>query len=51
MLIDERGAVVNLVVNDHVKVLLGVVAGDLGEGEFFGSHCCGGRRGLAVNWG
>lgn len=34
MLIDEAGAIVDLVVNDHVEVLLGVVAGDLLEGEF-----------------
>lgn len=34
VLIDERGAVVDLVVDDHVKILLGVVAGHLLEGEF-----------------
>lgn len=34
VLIDEAGAIVDLVVNDHVEVLLGVVAGDLLEGEF-----------------
>lgn len=36
VLIDEAGAVVDLVVDDHVEVLLGVVAGDLLEGEFLG---------------
>lgn len=34
MLVDERGAVVDLVVHDEVEVLLGVVLGNLLEGEF-----------------
>lgn len=38
VLIDEAGAVVDLVVDDQVEVLLGVVASDLLEGEFFGGH-------------
>lgn len=33
VLVDEAGAVVDLVVNDHVQVLLGVVGGDLRKGE------------------
>lgn len=36
MLIDETAAVVDLVVNDHVQVLLRVVGGDLREGELLG---------------
>jgi len=36
VLVDEAGAVVNLIMNDHVQVLLGVVGGDLGEGELLG---------------
>lgn len=39
MLIDEAAGVVDLVVDDHVQVLLGVVARDLLEGEFLvGRH-------------
>lgn len=38
VLIDEAGAVVDLVVDDQVEVLLGVVAGDLVEGELFAGH-------------
>jgi hypothetical protein len=34
MLIDKLGDVVDLVVDDEVQVFLGVVAGDLLEGEF-----------------
>ena len=34
MLIDKRGTVVDFVVDDQVQVLLGVVGGDLLEGEF-----------------
>lgn len=51
VLVNEGGAVVDLVVNDHVKVLLGVVSADLLEGEFlcvghgYGSKCgCGNRE-------
>lgn len=36
MLVNEASAVVDLVVNDHVQVLLGVVGGDLLESEFLG---------------
>lgn len=39
MLVNKRGAVVDLVVDDEVQVLLGGVLGDLGEGEFFFGHC------------
>jgi hypothetical protein len=40
VLIDEAGAVVDLVVDDEVEILLGVVLGDLLEGEFLGGgHC------------
>lgn len=38
VLIDEAGAVVDLVVDDQIQVLLGVVLGDLLESEFFGGH-------------
>lgn len=38
VLIDKGGAVIDLVVNDHVQVLLGVVGGDLLEGEFLDSR-------------
>lgn len=34
MLIDEAGAVIDLVVDDQVKILLGVVLGDLLETQF-----------------
>jgi hypothetical protein len=43
VLIDEAAAVVDLVVDDHVQVLLGVVAGDLLEGEFLVGRHDGGR--------
>lgn len=33
MLINEAGAIVDLVVDDQVEILLGVVLGDLLEGE------------------
>jgi hypothetical protein len=36
VLIDEAGNVVDLVVNDHVQVLFGVVGGDLRESELLG---------------
>lgn len=39
MLVNKRRAVVDLVVDDEVEVLLGVVLGDFGEGEFFVGHC------------
>lgn len=38
VLINEAAAVVDLVVDDHVQVLLGVVARDLLEGEFLVGH-------------
>lgn len=45
MLIDEAGAVVDLVVDNQVEILLGVVLGDLLEGEFLGfRHVDGGLR-------
>lgn len=44
VLIDEGGAVVDLVVDDHVKVLLGVVSANLLEGEFLCvGHGCGSK--------
>jgi hypothetical protein len=46
VLIDERTAVVDLVVNDHVQVLLGVVLGNLLESEFFGRHYGGSGGGF-----
>lgn len=50
MLIDERTAVVDLIVDNHVQVLLGVVIGDLLEGEFLvGGHCDGSLE--TLNWG
>jgi hypothetical protein len=40
VLIDEARAVVDLVVDDEVEILLGVVLGDLLESEFLGGgHC------------
>ena len=43
MLVNKRRTVVDLVVNDHVQVLLGGVGGDLLEGEFlFFGHYAGG---------
>lgn len=38
VLIDEAGAVVDLVMDNHVQVLLGVVGGDLLESEFLGGR-------------
>jgi hypothetical protein len=38
VLIDERGDIVDLVVDDHVKVLLGGVSRNLGEGESLIGH-------------
>lgn len=38
VLVNEAAAVVDLVVDDHVQVLLGVVARDLLEGEFLVGH-------------
>jgi hypothetical protein len=34
MLIDEARDIVNLIVNDHIQILLGVVLRDLLESEF-----------------
>jgi hypothetical protein len=34
VLVDERAGIVDLVVHDHVEVLLGGVLGHLGVGEF-----------------
>jgi hypothetical protein len=42
VLVDEAGGVVDLVVDDHVEVLLGGVLGDIGVGEGLGCrHDCG----------
>lgn len=41
VLVDKRRAVVDLVVDDEVEVFLGVVGGDLLEGEFFLGHFVG----------
>lgn len=38
MLVDELGAIVNLVVDDDVDVLLGVVLSNVLVGELLGSH-------------
>lgn len=40
MLIHEARAVVDLVMDDHVDVLLGRVLGDVGNGEFLGFRHC-----------
>lgn len=42
VLVDEAGAVVDLVVDDNVQVLLGGVLGDIRVGEFLGRRHCGG---------
>jgi len=41
VLIDKLGAVVNLVVNDNVDVLLGVVLGNILVGELLSGHLDG----------
>ena len=38
VLVDEAGAVVDLVVDDNVQVLLGSVLRDIGVGEFLVGH-------------
>jgi hypothetical protein len=38
VLIDEAAAVVDLLVDDQVEILLGVVLGNLREGEFLGGR-------------
>ncbi len=48
MLIDELGRVVDLVVDDDVDVLLGVVLGNILVGEFLERHLGGGRWGARV---
>lgn len=54
MLIDEAAAVIDLVVDDYVQVLLGVVAGDLLEGEFLvghdGGRSVGQSQAMLANW-
>lgn len=46
MLVNKRRTVVDLVVDDHVQVLLGGVGGDLLESEFlFFGHYAGGWTG------
>ena len=48
VLVHKLGAVVDLVVDDHVEVLLGVVLGNVLVGELLGGHlvgvCVGVRR-------
>ena len=39
VLVNEAGGVVDLVVDDDVEVLLGVVLRDVGVGEFLVGHC------------
>lgn len=39
VLVNEAGCVVDLVVDDNVEVLLGVVLRDVGVGEFLVGHC------------
>lgn len=41
VLVNEAGDVVDLVVNDHVQVLLAGVLGHIRVGELLGGHCCG----------
>lgn len=36
MLVNEAGGVVDLIVDDHVDILLSVVLRNLGESKFFG---------------
>ncbi len=48
MLIDELGRVVDLVVDDDVDVLLGVVLGNVLVGELLERHLGGGRWGAKV---
>jgi hypothetical protein len=36
MLVDKAGRIVDLLMNDHVQILLGVMLCDLGESEFLG---------------
>jgi hypothetical protein len=54
VLVDEAGAVVDLVVDDNVEVLLGSVFRDIGVGEFLVGHgVCGrgrGRGGVGLWW-
>lgn len=50
VLVDEAGAVVDLVVDDHVQVLLGVVALNLLEGELLGlRHDSSGEEEKSLN--
>lgn len=39
VLIDETASVVNLVVDDHIEILLRVMALDLSVRQFFGHGC------------
>lgn len=42
VLVNEARGIVDLVVDDHVKIILGVVLGDVRVGEFLGAgHLCG----------
>lgn len=42
MLVEELGAVVDLIMNDHVHVVLGVVLSNILHGELLcRCHCCG----------
>ena len=50
VLVHKGRDVVNLVVNGHVEILLGVVAGDLGEGEFLGLRHDGGDLKTEKQW-
>lgn len=40
VLIDEFGGIVDLIVDNNVKILLGVVLGNVLVGELLGSHFC-----------
>lgn len=51
MLIHEAGAVVDLIVDDEVQVLLGVVGLDLLVGKLLCSHCGVYRAGIEIDRG
>lgn len=55
MLVDKAGCVVDLIMDNDVEVLLGVVLRNVGVGEFLGGHgerveiCCFGYE-EAIEW-
>lgn len=50
VLIDEARRVVDLVMDNNVQVLLGVVLRDVGVGEFLGGHCEERRGAVEIRW-